>query len=195
MDVLVARDGAVRAVAPSGGALSVGHSPKRMLFLDLVLSVFRLNGLLVAEGDAMTEDLGLTSARWKVIGVVALSTAGLTVPGIARVLGQSRQAVQRITDVMAQDGLITYEPNPKHKRSVLVLLTDGGKSAYHALREVQDPWAIRNTEDIPIEELETSLRLVRRLIQRLDWPRRNLSLLIRPPLAQIQLGIHNSSTS
>jgi hypothetical protein len=36
------------------------------------------------------------------------------------------------------------------------------------LREVQDPWAIRNTEDIPIEELETSLRLVRRLIQRLD---------------------------
>lgn len=168
MDVLVARDGGVRAVAPSGGASSVGHSPKRMLFLDLVLSVFRLNGLLVAEGDAMTEDLGLTSARWKVIGVVALSTAGLTVPGIARVLGQSRQAVQRITDVMAQDGLITYEPNPKHKRSVLVLLTDGGKSAYHALREVQDPWAIRNTEDIPIEELETSLRLVRRLIQRLD---------------------------
>ena len=164
MDSLVARVGAVRAVAPSAGAAStVGHSPKRMLFLDLVLSVFRLNGLLVAEGDAMTEDLGLTSARWK-----ALSTAGLTVPGIARVLGQSRQAVQRITDVMAQDGLITYEPNPKHKRSVLVLLTDEGKSAYHALREVQDPWAIRNTEDIPIEELETSLRLVRRLIQRLD---------------------------
>ena len=169
MDALVARVGAIRAVAPSaGGGSSVGHSPKRMLFLDLVLSVFRLNGLLVAEGDAMTEDLGLTSARWKVIGVVALSTAGLTVPGIARVLGQSRQAVQRITDVMAQDGLITYEPNPKHKRSVLVLLTDEGKSAYNALREVQDPWAIRNTEDIPIEELETSLRLVRRLIQRLD---------------------------
>jgi DNA-binding MarR family transcriptional regulator len=154
------------AVPVSGnGAL---HLPKRMLFLDLVLSVFRLNGLLVAEGDAMTEGLGLTSARWKVIGVVALSTAGLTVPGIARVLGQSRQAVQRITDVMAKDGLITYEPNPKHKRSVLVLLTEEGKSAYHELREVQDPWALRNTEDIPIEELETSLRLVRRLIQRLD---------------------------
>ena len=72
------------------------HSPKRMLFLDLVLSVFRLNGLLIAEGDAMTESLGLTSARWKVIGVVALSNAGLTVPGIARVLGQSRQAVKEL---------------------------------------------------------------------------------------------------
>ncbi|PCJ23867.1 MAG: MarR family transcriptional regulator [SAR86 cluster bacterium] len=139
-----------------------------MLFLDLVLSVFRLNGLLISQGDAMTEKLGLTSARWKVIGVIALSNAGLTVPGIARVLGQSRQAVQRITDVMVTDGLLSYQVNPQHKRSVLVTLTQDGKSAYNALREVQDPWAIENTEDIPIEELDTALRLVRRLINKFD---------------------------
>ena len=144
------------------------HSPKRMLFLDLVLSLFRLNGLLIAEGDEMTEALGLTSARWKVIGVIALSNSGLTVPGIARVLGQSRQAVQRITDVMVTDGLLSYEPNPKHKRSVLVVLTEEGKTAYKDLRDVQDPWAINNTEDIPIEELDVGLRLVRRLIQKFD---------------------------
>ena len=144
------------------------HSPKRMLFLDLVLSVFRLNGLLIAEGDAMTENLGLTSARWKVIGVIALSNAGLTVPGIARVLGQSRQAVQRITDVMVSDGLLSYQPNPQHKRSVLVTLTNEGKNAYNSLREVQDPWAIESTEELSEEELETALRLVRRLIQRFD---------------------------
>ena len=144
------------------------HSPKRMLFLDLVLSLFRLNGLLIAEGDDMTEALGLTSARWKVIGVIALSNSGLTVPGIARVLGQSRQAVQRITDVMVTDGLLSYEPNPKHKRSVLVVLTEEGKTAYKDLRDVQDPWAIDNTEDIPIEELDAGLRLVRRLIQKFD---------------------------
>ena len=144
------------------------HSPKRMLFLDLVLSLFRLNGLLIAEGDEMTEALGLTSARWKVIGVIALSNSGLTVPGIARVLGQSRQAVQRITDVMATDGLLSYQSNPKHKRSVLVVLTEEGKTAYKDLRDVQDPWAIDNTEDIPIEELDAGLRLVRRLIQKFD---------------------------
>lgn len=144
------------------------HSPKRMLFLDLVLSLFRLNGLLIAEGDDMTEALGLTSARWKVIGVIALSNSGLTVPGIARVLGQSRQAVQRITDVMVTDGLLSYHPNPKHKRSVLVVLTEEGKTAYKNLRDVQDPWAIENTEDIPIEELDAGLRLVRRLIQKFD---------------------------
>ena len=144
------------------------HSPKRILFLDLVLSLFRVNVVLIAEGEELTEALGLTSARWKVIGVIALSNSGLTVPGIARVLGQSRQAVQRITDVMATDGLLSYEPNPKHKRSVLVELTEEGKTAYKDLRDVQDPWAIDNTEDIPIEELDVGLRLVRRLIQKFD---------------------------
>ncbi len=141
------------------------HSSKRVLFLDLVLSIFRLNGQLIAEGDAMTEQLGLTHARWKVIGAIALSSAGLTVPGIARVLGQSRQAVQRITDVMVEDGLLEYTDNPKHKRSVLVTLTDQGKDIYNTLREVQDPWAIEATDDVPVEELETALRLIRRLIK------------------------------
>ena len=139
------------------------HPSKRVLFLDLVLSVFRLNGLLIAQGDDMTEGLGLTHARWKVIGAIALSNNGLTVPGIARVLGQSRQAVQRITDVMVEDGLLEYHENPKHKRSVLVLLSNQGKEIYNTLREVQDPWAIDATQDIPVEELETALRLIRRL--------------------------------
>lgn len=146
----------------------MAHSPKRKLFLDLVLSLFRLNGLLVSEGDRMAESLGLTSARWKVIGVIALAHSGITVPGIARVLGQSRQAVQRITDVMERDGLLRYLRNPEHKRSVLVCLTDSGQDVYSALRAVQDPWAIENTEDVPVEELETALQLVRRLIIQFD---------------------------
>ena len=144
------------------------HVSKRVLFLDLVLSIFRLNGLLIAEGDAMTEKLGLTHARWKVIGAVALSRNGLTVPGIARVLGQSRQAVQRITDVMASDGLLEYSSNPKHKRSVLVLLSEQGKEVYNTLREVQDTWAIDATGEIPAEELETALRLIQRLIKKFN---------------------------
>lgn len=144
------------------------HSPKRKLFLDLVRAIFRLNGLLLADGDRMAEGVGLTSARWKVIGVVALTSAGVTVPGIARALGQSRQAVQRITDVMQTDGLIRYQENPRHKRSSLVQLTDHGQQVYNELRSVQDPWAIGHTEDTTVEELETSLRLMQRLVSRME---------------------------
>ena len=102
------------------------------------------------------------------IGAIALSNNGLTVPGIARVLGQSRQAVQRITDVMVEDGVLEYHKNLKHKRSVLVMLSERGKEVYNTLREVQDPWAIDATEDIPVEELETALRLLRRLIKKFN---------------------------
>ncbi len=144
------------------------HSPKRKLFLDLVLSVFRLNGLLLAAGDKMAESVGLTSARWKVIGVIALSNSGVTVPAIARALGQSRQAVQRITNVMEEDGLLVYQENPRHKRSALVVLTDHGQVVYNALRTVQDPWAIENTNELAIDDLETSLQVVRRLIHQME---------------------------
>lgn len=146
------------------------HSPKRKLFLDLVRAVFRINSLLLSDGDRMAEGVGLTSARWKVIGVVALSSAGVTVPGIARSLGQSRQAVQRITDVMQSDGLIRYLPNPRHKRSALVQLTDEGQQVYLSLRNVQDPWAIGLTDDVPIEEIEVALRFLQRMIHRMEKP-------------------------
>jgi DNA-binding MarR family transcriptional regulator len=144
------------------------HSPKRKLFLDLVLSIFRLSGLLQAAGDQMAEGVGLTSARWKVIGVIALSNGGVTVPGIGRALGQSRQAVQRITNVMRDDGLLIYQDNPRHKRSALVVLTDQGLQIYNALRAVQDPWALDNTQDIALQDLENALRLVRKLIRQLE---------------------------
>jgi hypothetical protein len=40
---------------------------------ELALEIFRLNGELLADGDALVADLGLTSARWQVLGAVALS--------------------------------------------------------------------------------------------------------------------------
>ena len=76
--------------------------------------------------------------------------------------------MQRITDVMKEDGLLEYRKNQKHKRSVLVMLSERGKEVYNALREVQDPWAIDTTKDISVEELETALRLVRRLIKKFN---------------------------
>ena len=48
------------------------------------------------------------------------------------------------------------------------MLSERGKEVYNTLREVQDPWAIDATEDIPVEELETALRLLRRLIKKFN---------------------------
>ena len=42
------------------------------LFTELILEVFKLNGLLLAEGDRIAGAHELSSARWKVLGAVAL---------------------------------------------------------------------------------------------------------------------------
>jgi len=89
----------------------------------LALEVFRLNGALIAAGDALAAPLGLTSARWQVMGAVAEARGGLPVAGIARNMGLVRQSVQRVADDLAAEGVLRFAPNPHHRRARLVLLT------------------------------------------------------------------------
>ena len=78
----------------------------RRSLTDLIIGVFRLNGALLVSGDALVEDLGLTSARWQVLGAIALSPVPLPVAHLARNMGLTRQAVQRSVDEMRHDGLV-----------------------------------------------------------------------------------------
>lgn len=103
----------------------------------LALEVFRLNGALIATGDALTAPLGLTSARWQVMGAVAEARGGLPVAGIARNMGLVRQSVQRIADELAAEGILRFAPNPHHRRARLVQLTERGAALF---AEVSRRW-------------------------------------------------------
>ena len=98
----------------------------------LSLKVFRLNGALIAAGDALVAPLGLTSARWQVIGAVAEARGGLPVAGIARNMGLVRQSVQRIADELEAEGILHFVPNPHHRRARLVQLTERGAALFDA---------------------------------------------------------------
>jgi hypothetical protein len=54
---------------------------------ELILETFRLNGRLLAAGDALVADVGLTSARWQVLGAIALAPVPQPVAHIARNMG------------------------------------------------------------------------------------------------------------
>src|SRR6266446_7206276 len=110
---------------------------------DLIVSVFRLNGALIDTGNRLVADIGLTSAWWQVLGALDLSPVPLPVAHIARNMGLSRQAVQRLANEMARDGLVRFVANPHHRRARLVLLTARGKAAYDAAMRRQEPWASR----------------------------------------------------
>ena len=93
----------------------------RTAITELILETFRLNGRLLAAGDALVRDLGLTSARWQVLGAVAMSPVPLPVSHIARNMGLSRQGVQRVADELEARGIVRFAPNPHHRRARLVL--------------------------------------------------------------------------
>src|SRR4051794_17434176 len=86
----------------------------------LALEVSRLNRILIASGDAVMAPLGLTSARWQVMGAVAAARGSLSVAGIARTMGLVRQSVQGIADELVAEGILRFASNPHHRRAKLV---------------------------------------------------------------------------
>jgi DNA-binding MarR family transcriptional regulator len=135
---------------------------------DLVLETFRLNGRLLASGDALVADLGLTSARWQVIGAVALSPVPLSVAQIARNMGLTRQAVQRLANEMEADGLVRFAPNPHHQRAKLVVLTPAGKSAFAAAMKRQGAWASDVGVGLDARKIAAATAMLRSVRQRLE---------------------------
>ncbi|MGD1875883.1 MAG: MarR family winged helix-turn-helix transcriptional regulator [Kiloniellaceae bacterium] len=139
------------------------QSPAGRQLTDLILEIFRLNGALLAAGDALVGDLGLTSARWQVLGAVALEGRPLTVPQIARRMGLSRQAVQRVANDLEAEGLLGWADNPDHKRARLVVLTPAGEKTYAEADARQVAWANGLARGLSAESLSAALDILQTL--------------------------------
>lgn len=134
----------------------------------LVVELFRLNGRLLSAGDDLVADIGLTSARWQVLGAIALSEGELTVAQVARNMGLSRQAVQRLTNEMIASDLLISVDNPNHRRARLLRLTQGGQKTFATAlgrwqRFVQDI-----EELVGINQLNCAIESLRQIRQYLE---------------------------
>ena len=130
------------------------------MLTEVVLLVFRVNGRLLAAGDRLVGDLGLTSARWQMLGAVALSDLTGTAPQLAAGMGMTRQAAQKQLDLLLDDGLVAAAANPDHARSPRYALTRKGASVYAATERVQAAWANQLGGSLAIEDLEAARRLL-----------------------------------
>ena len=97
-----------------------------------VLDLFRLNNQLLSAGDRLVAPLGLTSARWQILGAIVAADYPQPVAWLARNLGAHRQNVQRIINDLAKEGLVAFETNPHHRKAQLVVLTKKGRQAFDA---------------------------------------------------------------
>ena len=132
-------------------------------FSELVVRLFRLNGLLAAEGETLARPTGQTTARWQVLAMV--EDASLTVAQIARTLGLARQSVQRVADALEQVGLVTYEDNPRHRRARLVTLTDEGRVTLGTIQAAQRPWADTLGRSVGERELRNAIIVLDRVLE------------------------------
>jgi DNA-binding MarR family transcriptional regulator len=147
------------------------RTPEGETATQVVLAVFRANGLLLAAGDDLAADEGLSSARWQVLGALALAERPLTVPQIARRMGLTRQSVHATVKRLVRDGLVELVPNADHRRSQLVSLTELGQARYAAIDGRQALWVNRLVDGISRSELETTAGVLGELCRRLDADR------------------------
>jgi DNA-binding MarR family transcriptional regulator len=71
-------------------------------------------------------------------------------------------------DEMRNDGLVRLDPNPHHRRAMLVTMTELGSSAYRAASERQERWADVLAAGLSPEDIEAASLLMRELQRRLE---------------------------
>ena len=135
-------------------------------FTDLVLELFRLNGRLLAAGDRLSKPIGLTSARWQVLG--AIQEQERSVAQIARKMGLARQNVQRLADALEKEGMVAYAPNPDHQRAKLVCLTEDGRRAFEKVGRRQVTWANQVATCVSDSEMKRALEVLRKVRSALE---------------------------
>jgi DNA-binding MarR family transcriptional regulator len=104
------------------------------------MSVFKVNGLIIRAGEGITNPIGQSSARWQVLGRAYVPT---TVAKIAQDIGHARQSVQRIADILAAEGLVSYQDNPSDRRARLLVLTSDGAEVLAEIYQRQVEWSLR----------------------------------------------------
>ena len=137
------------------------RSPEGDALTDLILETFRLNGAMLDAGNRITKPVGLTSARWQVMGSIDLEGQALTVAQIARRMGLARQGVQRIVYDLEKLGMVVLEANLDHKRAPLVSISAKGRDAMRRIDAAQIAWVNQLSEGLSERQLKQALKVLR----------------------------------
>ncbi|MER6169832.1 MarR family transcriptional regulator [Streptosporangium sp. NPDC001681] len=138
---------------------------------DRLIEVFDLVGPLYrraqrkVEQDAPIE--GLSVGVRAVLNM--LREHGLmTVPQMGRAQALSRQFVQRMINDAAARRLVEFVPNPAHKRSSLIRLTEEGQAAITAVIDRERTVLRQVGGDLTDAEVTACVQVLSRLLRLLD---------------------------
>lgn len=146
----------------------IKHTAAGAALSGSVLDLFKLSSRLLAAGDRLVAGLGLTSARWQVLGTIVAAERPQPVAWLARGMGANRQNIQRIVNDLESEGLVRFAPNPHHLRASLVMLTEKGKQAFDSAMRLEAPWINTLAEGLPVEDIETTHKVIIAVLRRLE---------------------------
>jgi DNA-binding MarR family transcriptional regulator len=142
------------------------HTDAGELLTEVILTTLRLNARIMEVAQRIAAEGGLTAAWWQVLGGVLDEPR--TVAEIGRRMGMTRQGVQRVADLLVEQGLAEYRPNPSHRRAKLLACTEAGYWAIRRISLAQVPWANQIGAEVGADDLKDSLGTMRRLLVALE---------------------------
>ncbi len=132
---------------------------------EIALTIFKLNGFFLEWGNQFSEQHGLTSARWQVLGAIYLARQPLTIPQISEAMGITRQGVLKQINLLEEEALIVSQTNPNHKKSPLYVLTKQGEVTYLAIEKRWNKFAKELAKNFTEQELAATQEVLAKLLQ------------------------------
>ena len=143
-------------------------TPASNALTDLIRTVLRMNATVQKSGTRLMRGTGITNARWQTLSELCALEKRVTVSELARHMGLTRQAVQRLADDMANDGLVEFIANPGDARAMHLLLTEAGKAAYEDTLEREWQWANAIAEDFDAEQITRAVALLEAITKKIQ---------------------------
>ncbi|SEC56914.1 DNA-binding transcriptional regulator, MarR family [Streptomyces sp. 2224.1] len=137
-------------------------SPTEDLLYGVLRRLWPLHRTVVRAVEHELAGTGMTAGEHALLD--ALRAEGpRTVPQLARGMGLDRQPVQRWVNHAMELGLVVTAPNPAHRRSSLIRLTDEGTEAIRGVRESEAAELRQRLTDLSAEDVRTTLHVLDRL--------------------------------
>lgn len=138
-----------------------GKFDSRHPLIGLSDELIRLNGRFKSLFANARRSEGLGDSELSVLNAVVEADRPPTVPQIGRSFGQPRQIVQRAANSLMDAGLIEAEPNPDHKRAVLLRATPRGLALKREIDARADAIAEDVAGGIDAEAVQSATRALR----------------------------------
>lgn len=112
-------------------------------------------------------DFGLGIVDWRVISMLNIEP-GIMASRICDVIHLDKAAVSRSLKQLSEKGLLRFEQPSKDPRKRLWWLSEQGLATHDALLRVALACEAELVEGVPSEDLETFLRVMRRMLENMN---------------------------